>query len=84
MREYYILKDVYERMMDDESVTVFENRILYSYTGDYKYINRITENFEERKIIESRSLLIKSQVLFEEGFKQPTRTQQKDHCKTAV
>lgn len=38
------IKSIYEKMEDEESRRIFENRLMYSFTGDYEYIRRIVLN----------------------------------------
>ena len=37
------IKDIYSRLEDDLSKTIFENRLLHSLTGDLKYIKNIVD-----------------------------------------
>ncbi len=36
--------DIYEKIEDEDSRYIFENRLMYSLTGDYEYIRRIIMN----------------------------------------
>lgn len=38
------IERIYEKIEDDDSRYIFENRFLYSFTGDYEYIRRIVMN----------------------------------------
>lgn len=49
MNSVYWADDIYRRLGDSESRKIFENRILYSCTGDFSFIENIVQGFEERK-----------------------------------
>lgn len=46
------IKQIYWKMGDSRSRNIFENRLMYSLTGDYKYIGKIIAKTEAAKNIE--------------------------------
>jgi len=47
MNDIAQIGEVYDHLYDDESKKIFENRLLYSLTGDYKFLGNI--GFERQK-----------------------------------
>ncbi|MDR2590938.1 MAG: FkbM family methyltransferase [Oscillospiraceae bacterium] len=45
------IKKIYDNLQDDESKEVFEDRLLYSLTGDFNFIFKLTEIYEDNKEI---------------------------------
>ena len=44
------IRDIYNRLQDEMSVKIFENRLLYSLTGDMKYIDSIAPPLRDESI----------------------------------
>lgn len=42
------IRNIYNHLQDNESKFFFENRLLYLFTGDYKYIQRIIEALPQK------------------------------------
>ncbi len=38
------IRNIYEKIEDEDSRYIFENRLMYSLTGDYEYMRRIIMN----------------------------------------
>ncbi len=58
-------KDIYSRLMDDKSRDVYENRLLFSLTGNYKFIRNISVGCEAgKRLIETLVVISKSKDLY--------------------
>ena len=51
--------EVYNRIIDDESRQIYDNRILYSMTNDFKFIRRLVEQTEVGKKLKAKIEIIK-------------------------
>lgn len=61
------IKQIYDHMADEESKTIFENRLLYSLTGDMKYIFRVTKTTLEGNEVLARLKPDQRKVIFGAG-----------------
>ena len=43
------VKNIYSHLQDDRSRQLFENRLLYTLTGDHKYMVRLIESMDQKK-----------------------------------
>ena len=48
-----IVKSIREHLQDDKSRFIFDNRLLYSLTGDYDYINKIILSLPQKKELDA-------------------------------
>ncbi len=63
------IKQIYWKMGDSRSRNIFENRLMYSFTGDYGYIGKILGNTETAKNIEKTLIGFESVYIYGAGVR---------------
>lgn len=47
-----IVHRIYEHLSDEQSKVIFQNRLMYSFTKDYRFIMNVLENFPQKQILD--------------------------------
>lgn len=61
------MKKIYASLGDEESKHLFESRVMYSLTGDYRYVGRMFSDIVEKKILDEairECMLLEGEVVF--------------------